>query len=54
MRRAETVRNVLMGHPGLDKVKFTTKGLGATRPVAPNDTDANRAKNRRVTILLDR
>jgi outer membrane protein OmpA-like peptidoglycan-associated protein len=53
-RRADTVRSALAGRPGLDKVQFTTDGLGATRPVAPNDTEANRAKNRRVTILLDR
>jgi outer membrane protein OmpA-like peptidoglycan-associated protein len=53
-RRAETVRIALASRPGLDTVNFTTDGLGATRPVAPNDTEANRAKNRRVTILLDR
>jgi outer membrane protein OmpA-like peptidoglycan-associated protein len=54
MRRAETVRTALASRLGLDKVKFTIDGLGASQSVAPNDSDANRAKNRRVTILLDR
>lgn len=32
--------------------KFTIKGLGETQPVAANDTDENKQKNRRVEILV--
>jgi outer membrane protein OmpA-like peptidoglycan-associated protein len=28
------------------------KGMGATLPVAPNTTNVNRAKNRRVNLIL--
>ncbi len=32
--------------------RFTCAGYADTRPVVPNDTEANRAKNRRVNIVL--
>ena len=39
--------------PGLgDAKRLASEGKGETEPVAPNDTNANRAKNRRVSILL--
>lgn len=31
---------------------MTVEGFGLTRPVASNDDDAGRAKNRRVEIVL--
>jgi outer membrane protein OmpA-like peptidoglycan-associated protein len=37
---------------GLGADRFLFRGLGAARPVAPNDTEANRAKNRRVEITI--
>nr|WP_218883648.1 DotU family type VI secretion system protein [Burkholderia guangdongensis] len=49
--RAEAVRDMLAaraGSPG----RFTAEGRGDTEPVAPNDTPANRAKNRRVDITI--
>jgi len=49
--RAQTV--VRMMAPNLsDPKRLTAEGKGESEPVAPNDTDANRAKNRRVTITL--
>jgi outer membrane protein OmpA-like peptidoglycan-associated protein len=55
MNRAETVQKALAGRPGLDKVKFTPAGLGSSQPVVPKAvTESDHAKNRRVTILLDR
>jgi type VI secretion system protein ImpK len=32
--------------------RLKADGLGDTFPVAPNDTPANRARNRRVEIIL--
>ena len=35
-----------------DPKRLSAEGKGDTEPLAPNDSDANRAKNRRVAILL--
>lgn len=37
---------------GIPNTRIETRGLGATLPVAPNNTNANRAKNRRVQVIL--
>jgi outer membrane protein OmpA-like peptidoglycan-associated protein len=37
---------------GVAQDRIETKGLGATLPIAPNTTNANRAKNRRVQVIL--
>jgi outer membrane protein OmpA-like peptidoglycan-associated protein len=37
---------------GVSRELIETKGLGATLPVAPNTTNANRVKNRRVQVIL--
>ena len=37
---------------GIDKARIQTVGYGGARPVAPNDTEENRAKNRRVEIRI--
>jgi OmpA-OmpF porin, OOP family len=49
-RRATTVRLWLVGK-GVDGGRLTTDGFGDTRPVAPNDGDEGRAKNRRVELV---
>jgi len=33
-----------------DRMKF--QGFGSSRAVAPNETEANRAKNRRVEVIV--
>jgi len=35
-----------------DNYHIFTQGLGATQPIAPNDNEANKAKNRRVEITI--
>lgn len=57
-RRAEAVRDWLVQRESLTGVRFTTHGIGAAKPVAPNtkpdgsDNPAGRQKNRRVEIIL--
>ncbi len=50
--RAEAVRDWLIEASGLASTQFAIQGYGDTRPIASNDTDAGRAKNRRVEITL--
>jgi len=50
-RRAEAVKDVLV-KSDIDASRITTVGYGESRPVASNDTDEGRAKNRRVSIVV--
>jgi outer membrane protein OmpA-like peptidoglycan-associated protein len=49
--RAAAVRAALVGEYGADGARITTKGLGDTKPAAPNVTAAGRAQNRRVEVV---
>ena len=49
--RADSVRNALIAH-GIEGSRLTAKGYGASRPVAPNDTDEHRALNRRTEMII--
>lgn len=46
-QRANTVRDYLVKN-GVAADRLTAKGYGLTQPIAPNDKEENRAKNRRV------
>ncbi len=50
-KRSQFVRNYLIGN-GIDMNQVQAKAAGAEQPVASNDTDEGRAKNRRVEITL--
>jgi outer membrane protein OmpA-like peptidoglycan-associated protein len=50
-RRARTVAAYMI-HKGIDAGRLVAVGYGETRPVAPNDTRANRAKNRRIEVAI--
>jgi outer membrane protein OmpA-like peptidoglycan-associated protein len=50
--RAEAVREWLVDASGIESTQFAIQGYGDTRPVANNDTDEGRARNRRVEITL--
>jgi outer membrane protein OmpA-like peptidoglycan-associated protein len=52
-RRAESVRTYLVEQFGIDPPRLTTKGYGYTKPVASNETDEGRQKNRRIDALID-
>ncbi len=50
-RRADHVRDFLMAN-GVPSSRMTAIGYGSSRPAVPNDTEANRALNRRVQLEL--
>jgi outer membrane protein OmpA-like peptidoglycan-associated protein len=52
MARAEAVRDWLVEVSGIPVTRFAIQGYGDTRPLAGNETDGGRAKNRRVEITL--
>lgn len=49
--RAKSVRDYLVSK-GIDVNRLTYKGYGATKPIAPNDTDQGRKKNRRTEYKI--
>jgi outer membrane protein OmpA-like peptidoglycan-associated protein len=51
--RAEAVRAFLLSRPELKGRMITARGLGSARPVAPNDSDEGRQRNRRVEIVIN-
>lgn len=50
-QRANAVKEFLIKE-GCNSSQLSTKGFGKTKPVAPNDTEKGRAKNRRVELKL--
>ncbi len=50
-KRAAAVKVALVESFGVDGARLATKGLGATKPVAPNDTPEGRQNNRRVELV---
>jgi outer membrane protein OmpA-like peptidoglycan-associated protein len=49
--RAESVARYL-ADKGIDIARTTFNGFGSSKPVAPNDTEEGRSKNRRVEITI--
>jgi outer membrane protein OmpA-like peptidoglycan-associated protein len=49
--RASSVKAWLVG-AGIDPARLVPKGYGQTRPLAPNVTAGNRARNRRVQFII--
>ncbi|MFP4278605.1 MAG: OmpA family protein, partial [Halochromatium sp.] len=52
--RAARVARYLIDSAGLDPRRFTVIGRGEMEPAVPNTSDANRALNRRVEIIITR
>ena len=50
-RRAQAVKAWLTSKQGVKPERLETKGFGDTKPVADNQTEAGRAKNRRVELV---
>jgi OOP family OmpA-OmpF porin len=51
--RAESVKGYLV-NKGIDPATMTTSGVGPDQPVAGNDSDAGRARNRRIEFRVSR
>ncbi len=50
-RRANALMQALI-EKGINPNRMTAKGMGSTAPVATNDTEAGRAQNRRVEVVI--
>lgn len=50
-RRAASVKNELVKNFGVNGDRLLTDGFGESQPIAPNDTPANKALNRRVEFI---
>ena len=50
-QRAEAVRQALIAH-GIQSSRLTAKGYGQEKPLLPNVSAANRARNRRVQLII--
>jgi OOP family OmpA-OmpF porin len=51
LARATAVRSYLIEH-AIDPTRMGTRGFGKRKPVAPNDTEEGRSKNRRVVVRV--
>jgi outer membrane protein OmpA-like peptidoglycan-associated protein len=51
-RRAQAVYDFMIEQGDVAEARLQWAGYGESRPVAPNDTDANRQKNRRVDLVI--
>ena len=50
-QRAQSVRTYLVNH-GIASSRLTTVGYGESRPAVPNDSAANKARNRRIEFEI--
>lgn len=50
--RADSVRNYIITKFSIDNNRLSAKGYGSDKPVAPNKTASDKAKNRRIKALF--
>ena len=51
-KRAQSVKDWLVISSNVPEGRFEVKGFGDTKPIADNQTEDGKAKNRRVEIIL--
>jgi flagellar motor protein MotB len=52
MARADAVRQYLLANMQLDPGQVEAVGLGETHPIANNETNEGRARNRRIDLIV--
>ena len=50
--RADAVRQYLISNLGISTEKVSSIGYGEARPIASNETDSGRARNRRIDVVM--
>ncbi len=50
--RAKAIKNYLVGTKRINPIRITTLGFGASKPFSDNDSETDRAKNRRVEVII--
>jgi outer membrane protein OmpA-like peptidoglycan-associated protein len=50
--RAQAVRQYILANMGLDRSQVSAVGYGESRPIASNETEEGRAKNRRIDLVI--
>jgi OmpA-OmpF porin, OOP family len=51
--RADAVRQYLISNLGIEAEKVSSVGYGEAKPIASNETETGRARNRRIDLVLD-
>ncbi|MFQ5328841.1 MAG: OmpA family protein [Thermodesulfobacteriota bacterium] len=51
IRRAESVKQFFVTYFAIDPARLLVKGMGETSPIASNESESGRKKNRRVEII---
>ncbi|MGD9842382.1 MAG: OmpA family protein, partial [Steroidobacteraceae bacterium] len=51
--RADAVRQYLISNLGVSAEKVSSVGYGESKPVANNETENGRARNRRIDVVMD-
>ncbi len=51
--RADAVRQYLISNLGISAEKVSSVGYGEAKPIASNETESGRARNRRIDVVLD-
>ncbi len=51
--RADAVRQYLVSNLGVSAEKISSVGYGESKPVANNETETGRARNRRIDVVMD-
>lgn len=50
--RAKAIKNYLVGTKRISPLRIATIGFGASKPYSDNDSETDRAKNRRVEVII--